>query len=305
MKNAVKVICFTLAILLAGSAGIFGYIRFNQTEFGYTEGTESGTVTITSYNGQDKDIVIPSRIKGKKVTRIDGLAFEESDITSVEIGRNVTYIGKSAFRGCTSLKTVKLGASVKGIDDSCFNNCSSLEEIKFPKSLETIGINLFDGCTAMKKVEFESDESFVIKDDIVFSADMKVLYFALPYAQLGNYVCPDSVEKLSEFPFGQNSTLTGFTFSDKITVVPKAMLMGCKNITELVIPDTVTKIESIVTVNSGIKSITIPASVKIIDKSAFITTEEGTETDIVIRTTKDSKADIFAKENNMKVEYIK
>lgn len=305
MKNVVKVLCFTLVFIIAGTAGMFGYFRWNQSDFIYTDGSESGTVMITGYEGKEKEVVIPNRIKGKKVTKIDGLAFEESDITSIEIGRNITYIGKSVFRNCTALKTVTLGESVANIDEGAFSGCTALEEITLPKSVEKLGINVFSGCTSLKSVKFESDENFVIKDDIVFSKDMKTLYFALPYAQLGDYTCPDSVEILCEAAFSGCETLTSFKFSEKITAVKRATFFGCTKMTELVIPDSVTELGSIIVTTSAIKRITVPASVKIIDKSAFIRTENEIVDEIVIRTTKESKADIFAEENGIKVEYIK
>lgn len=305
MKNAIKVLCFTLAVLIIGTASFWIYFKWDKTDFEYIDGTDKGTVKITGYKGEEKDIKIPDRLRGKKVTQIDSLAFEESDITSIEIGDNVTYIGKSVFRGCKSLKTVKLGNSVLNIDEGCFNDCPLLEEVFLPKSLEKLGGSIFAGCTAMKKVEVEEGGNFIIKDDVLLSADMKTIYFALPYAKLGNYTCPDTVEKIETLAFYNCESLTGFTFSNKIKALPQGVFVNCKNIKEISLPDSVTKIDAAVITNSAIKTITIPASVKEINKSAFVKSDGETDKELLIRTTAESKADIFAKENGMKVEYIK
>lgn len=307
MKNFVKVLCFTLAFIIAVSGGLYGYIQWYKTDFEFTDGTEKDTVMITGYNGTDKDVKIPSKIRGKKVTKIDSLVFEDSDITSVKIDDNITYIGKSCFRGCKSLKSVKLGKNVKNIDEGCFDACSSLEKIVFPASLEQLGISLFSGCTALKEVKFESNEYFTIQNGVVFSSDMKTLIFALPYAKLGAYVCPESVTKIYDGAFYGCTALTGFTFSKNVTTVPRAIFALCTSLKELVIPETITKISSLITTDSSVTRITVPASVKEIDDLAFYDSENenNVSENLTMVTVKGSKAEEFAKANGMKIEYIK
>ncbi len=55
----------------------------------------------------DSDIVIPpTALDGDTVSEIDANAFEGEPITSVSIPSTVTYIGRRAFNGCTSLTDV-------------------------------------------------------------------------------------------------------------------------------------------------------------------------------------------------------
>ena len=305
MKNAIKVLCFTLAVIILGTSAFLVYFKWDKSEFEYVDGTEKGTVMITGYKGESKDVKIPSMLRGKSVTQIDDTAFEDSDITSIEIGDNVTYIGMSAFRGCKSLKTVKLGKSLLNIDEGCFNDCTSLEEITLPKSLEKLGGSIFAGCTSLKNVELEDGGNFIIKDGVLLSSDMKTLYFALPYANLGNYTCPDEVETINSLAFYNCPSLTGFTFSDKVKAVPQGMFVLCTGMKELTLSDSVTQIGSVILTKSGIKTVTIPASVKVIDKYAFTQSDGTNDKDLVIKTTAGSKAESFAKENSIKIEYIK
>lgn len=305
MKNAIKVLCFTLAVIIVGTSAFLIYFKWDKSQFEYVDGTEKGTVMITGYKDESKDVTIPSKLRGKKVTQIDTSAFEESDITSIEIGDNVTYIGKSAFRGCKSLKTVKLGKSILNIDEGSFNDCTSLEEIKLPKSLEKLGGSIFAGCTSLKNLELEDGGNFVIKDGVLLSADMKTLYFALPYAKLGNYTCPSEVETINSLAFYNCPTLTGFNFSNKVKSIPQGMFVLCTGLKELHLPDCVTQIGSVIITKSGVKTVTIPESVKVIDKSAFIQSDGTNSKDLVLRVRAGSKAESFAKENSIKIEYIK
>ena len=305
MKNAIKVLCFTLAVIIVGTSAFLIYFKWDKSQFEYVDGTEKGTVMITGHKDESKDVTIPSKLRVKKVTQIDTSAFEESDITSIEIGDNVTYIGMSAFRGCKSLKTVKLGKSILNIDEGSFNDCTSLEEIKLPKSLEKLGGSIFAGCTSLKNVELEDGGNFVIKDGVLLSADMKTLYFALPYAKLGNYTCPSEVETINSLAFYNCPTLTGFNFSNKVKSIPQGMFVLCTGLKELNIPDSVTQIGSVIITKSGVKTVTIPESVKVIDKSAFIQSDGTNSKDLVLRVRAGSKAESFAKENSIKIEYIK
>ena len=305
MKNAIKVVCFTLAVIVVAASSFLFYLKWDKTDFEYIDSTEKGEVIITAYKGDSKNIIIPSRLRGKKVTQIDSGSFEESDITSIEIGDNVTYIGKSAFRECKNLKTVKLGKSILNIDEGAFNECSALEEITLPKSLEKLGGSIFAGCTSLKKVTVEDGGNFAIKDGVLFSSDMKTLYFALPYENLGNYVCPDSVEEIKPLAFYECASLTGFTFSNKVKIVPQGVFVLCTQLKELTFPNSVTQLGAALITGSGVKKIIIPASVKVIDDSAFITSDGTVDSSLVIRTSSGSKAETYAKEKSIKVEIIK
>ncbi len=304
MKNVIKVLCFTLAVMVVIVSSFLIYFKWDKTDFEYVDSTEKGEVIITAYKGDSKNIIIPSRLRGKKVTQIDSGSFEESNITSIEIGDNVTYIGKSAFRECKNLKTVKLGKSILNIDEGAFNECSALEDITLPKSLEKLGGSIFAGCTSLKKVTVEDGGNFAIKDGVLFSSDMKTLYFALPYENLGNYVCPDSVEEIKPLAFYECASLTGFTFSNKVKIVPQGVFVLCTQLKELTIPDSVTQLGAALITGSGVKKITIPASVKVIDGSAFVQSDGNVDSSLVIRTTSGSKAETYAKEKSLKVEII-
>ena len=131
MKNALKVIIFIVAVLALCAGGIFGYTKYMKTDFDFSDGTKSGTVEITAYNGDSVNIIIPKKIRGKTVVQIAQSAFAKTDITSVEIPDTVTSVGEKAFANCEKLERVKIGNSVKSIGNSCF--------YKYPRFCRKIG----------------------------------------------------------------------------------------------------------------------------------------------------------------------
>ena len=95
------------------------------TSTGFTYTLSDGLATITGYNGEDKQIVIPASIDGHRVTAIADGAFEDSSIKSAIISDGIETVGWFAFNGCVSLRSVTIPSSVKSIGYSAFGSADS------------------------------------------------------------------------------------------------------------------------------------------------------------------------------------
>jgi len=299
MKNAIKVLCFVIAVIIFATAGTYFYFTWDKGEFEYIDGTDRGTVLITGYIGTEKDVVIPTHLRGKKVTAIDEEAFEESDIVSVKIGKNINYIGKSAFKKCASLESVEIAEGVKSIGEMAFFECSKLNSISIPSTVKKIDTAAFYN-TNIKHIDFASDEYFVEKDGVVYDKDMKTIYFALSAADLSEYECPKTVNTIYSYAFAGHDELTSFTINEGVKKLDICVFLDCKGLTELRLPSTVVSVASLCISNSGIKKIYIPKTTETFDKEAFYKMEEQ----LTIVTTKNSKAAKYAEENNIKTEIV-
>ncbi len=107
-----------------------------------------------STNSKAKAITIPDAVKVDgityKVTGIASNAFAgNKKLTKVTIGKNVTSIGKSAFKKCTKLKYVTIkSTSLKTIGSNAFNGDKNLKTIIIKSKKLTskrIGKNAFKG----------------------------------------------------------------------------------------------------------------------------------------------------------------
>ena len=101
---------------------------------------KDGEATIIGYIGTDLEIVIPSEIEGRPVTKIGYNsddkkgAFKGYDMTSIVIPEGVEYINEYAFDSCKMLEKISLPDSFKGFyygDDGTCSGISALDDTKW------------------------------------------------------------------------------------------------------------------------------------------------------------------------------
>jgi hypothetical protein len=116
---------------------------------------ENPTVTyVKSTDTKAKSITIPDTVKVDKVTYkvvsvADNAMQKNKKVTTITLGKNVTSIGKNAFKGCTSLKTVNIkSSSFTKIGANAFSGDKKLTTVKMVTTKLTsksIGKNAFKG----------------------------------------------------------------------------------------------------------------------------------------------------------------
>ena len=297
MKNAIKVFCFVLAVLVIGIGGTYFFFTWDKGEFIYADGSDRNTVIITGYKGSEKDIEIPNTLRGKKVISIDQNAFMESDIKSVKIGSNIKTVGNDAFQSCKNLKTVEICEGVRSIGNTAFLDCEKLESVIIPSTLEKIGDAPFLH-TKLKDIDFSNNGYFIIENGVIYNKDKTELVMALSSADLSSFVCPETVTSIKSLAFSDHKELKSFKLNDGIKIINPGVFNNCTSLSEISVPKTVVSVSGFAFGNSGLKKIYIPAETSKFEKGVFF----GIEKNLTVVTPKNSPAEIYAKENNIKVE---
>ena len=91
--------------------------------------------------------------ENSQLTSIGHSAFRDcTSLASIEIPNSVTSIGHSAFSGCSSLSSIEIPNSITIIEESVFESCSSLSSITIGYSVENIGEFAFSGCSSLSSI---------------------------------------------------------------------------------------------------------------------------------------------------------
>src|SRR5690554_2678618 len=127
-----------------------------ESDFACT-GDETTGLTIVRYDGDDEVVVIPEKIRGIPVVRIDSHTFaNRDDIKAVRLSDSVTELRFGAFGECTGLELFASGSGLEIIGDSAFLNCISLREVRLNEGLKSIDIQAFSFCTSLDSISIPS-----------------------------------------------------------------------------------------------------------------------------------------------------
>lgn len=141
----------------------------NMTSATITPNSELNDLGSSAFKGAKKllSIYIPNGLKEIKESTFEGC---ESliEFTFSNSNKNLTKIGKSAFKNClklgsklinrTNLLTVELPTNVNTIETEAFSGCSSMYGIKMQGQITYIGINAFYNCNKLANVTISTSE---------------------------------------------------------------------------------------------------------------------------------------------------
>ncbi len=85
-------------------------------------------ITVLSYNGDDETVVVPTEIKGKKVTEIASGAFSGATATTVILPSTLTTIEEGAFTSC-DFEKLYMPDGVTEVSDDSFVKCKSFSTL--------------------------------------------------------------------------------------------------------------------------------------------------------------------------------
>lgn len=183
----------------------------------------------------------------KSLTTIEEKAFGGcSSLISANIPNSVTLLGKDAFSYCSSLVSVNIPNTITEIKEGVFNNCKGLESIIIPNTVKEIGFGAFQGCTGLTSITLPNSVTYIENQAFL---DCKNLT-AVNISSLEAW-CNIDIRGWNPLYYAHNLYLNG-------TLV-----------TDLEIPEGITKIGNEAFSGGNFTSVSIPNSVKSIGNRAF------------------------------------
>lgn len=208
---------------------VWNPIGTGTQEGAYTLSEDKATLTIT--NAATSPIAIPEEFGGEKLTKagITKIVFESGNLydvpaetfkgytglVTVNGSDYITSLGKSAFEGCTNLKSINLSRVTNiASAEAAFKGDVSLQSISFNDAITKIPASICEGCTGLVRIQGS------VYKDINF---------------------PTEVTEIGANAFNGCTSIEGLSFGTKLTKIGDAAFAGCtalqsidlKNVTTL------------------------------------------------------------------------
>lgn len=256
-------------------------------EFTYT--VKNGEITITKFNGNSTDVVIPAHIDRVPVRAIQTEAFmNNSVIQSVTIPGSIRTIHLRAFYCCYGLTTVTLNEGLETIGGRAFGECP-IRSIVIPDTVTKISTfssngthyGAFQNCTLLETVTIGDSLSVIQERTFSGCSALKNLVIGKSVTEIGNsafYGCdslvdldvPDSVTKIAYSAFKNCGALKNVSIGEGVTSIESCAFQYCTSIENIYIPGSVQELGYYAFYGcAGLTDITFSEGLKIIGGGAF------------------------------------
>ncbi len=190
--------------------------------------------------------------------------------STIPVDGSVTIIYEDAFYLCRKLTNITIPYGITEICSDAFYGCNGLTNIILPDSLIKIGQSAFGGCNSLTSITIPfvgstKDEMQVTKFGHLFVSGQSS--FVPASLKTVIITCGKHIGKQA---FSGCINITNIVLPDSVTNIGDSAFNGCHSLTNITIPDSVTSIGEDAFYNcTSLTSITIPDSVTSIGSYAF------------------------------------
>ena len=231
-----------------------------------------GPTTLGDYSFQGctslRKVVLPDGI-----TSLNSYCFEGcTSLTDVTLPEQLTALPYACFQGCTSLERVVLPESIKTLGGLCFRNCAGLKEVTLPKQLTSIEQWCFMGCASLQALDLPDGLTTLGSSCFSGCTSLKTMVIPNGITELGNdcfwkctslesVVLPEGIKTIGAECFNGCTSLSGISLPNTVTELGDSAFVGTTMLTSIDLPEGLKTIGKDCFQQSGVKELTIPASV--------------------------------------------
>ncbi len=170
-----------------------------------------------------------------------------NQLSTVNIGSDVQEIPEYAFYGCEKLLSISIPNNTTNLGIGAFWGCNSLVSISIGKSVDNADAFMFKDYSELTEIKVEGDNNkFASVNDILFLKDMSEIISYPAGKDSQEFVVPDSVNKINEYAFANNSLIKRVILNENLESIEFAAFMNCNNLSSLVVPVDVKEIKDMV-----------------------------------------------------------
>ena len=195
--------------------------------------------------------------------------FSSSDLASIIIPKSIVCIYSQCFISCSKLTSItfETGINLNEFSGRMLQG-TSITTITIPKTTKVFNTNCFEHDSCLKSINVEEgNEKFASYDGVLYNKLLTIIY-SFPPAKTGTYqLLNTTVEILGAS--SMYSRLNEMIFPSTLNII-RGWAFGCSSFTRVVIPDSVTTIESSAFIYCGsLTSITLSKSLTKLSDSTF------------------------------------
>lgn len=182
---------------------------------------------------QNKDAKVTTQLR-----RINESAFE-GDINLREIDlspEGLTYIGKSAFSGCSGIATLKLTKTVTNIGAQAFYGCKSLNYIQYGGDLDSWMSIVYDSASSTDLEYASHPNYFATQIKFAKRVDEGYGYFHYEYYEPASITIPSGVTSIGNYCFANFRNLGSIDLSG-ITSIGMGAFENCTSLSTVTLTD--------------------------------------------------------------------
>ena len=159
--------------------------------------------------------------------------FENTEITSLDVGEGITALGSSLFERCTNMTEISLSTTLTSIGERCFfmYSVGGLKSLVIPKNVKTIGEKAFV-CCAIESVTIPFNVKEIGSHAFNDCDKLKSAYVDSPL--------------VSSFMFTHCSILTNLTLSKNVKSINAYCINYCSSLKEITYEGTIADLKSVV-----------------------------------------------------------
>ena len=167
-----------------------------------------------------------------------------SAITSVSLLDGITNIGYSAFSGCSSLASITIPNSVTSIGNNAFYGCDALTSITIPNSVTSIGGSAFSWCYSLTSITIGNSVTSIGGGAFAWSTHLTTVNYTGDVASWCDIYFEDNgANPMSEADrfYINDQEIKNLIIPNSVKRINDYAFSGC-NFTSVTIPNSVTSI---------------------------------------------------------------
>ncbi len=204
------------------------------------------------------------------ITAIEDSVFKNcTNLSIIEIPRSVNNIGTSAFENCINLSSVTIPEGVSGIEATAFAGCTSLAKVIIPKSLTTI-----DDTAFYKYYNRDTyANQYTNQNDFEENSTITAIYYQGTLEEWCTKKWNPEKISISYDLYINDKKIEDASIKEGITNISTYAFSGCTSLKTITIPEGVINLGAYSFSKLTLNNIVIPSSLTYLESTYFVNTE--------------------------------